>query len=443
MAIVDDQARGTLAAFTCVNTGATVLVRITPLPAPLKFLGKTLLFLVVAAMLLAVIVPRYLDRIYYRGLFSDHFDGERFANPDGKSETGPPGGGSRAGFFWRNLTDDRPPWPTRVAIRAATPAELLPALPPATAPRPATVAEIAATPMRVTWIGHATVLVQTPGLNILTDPIWANNAGPFWLGPKRVAAPGIALADLPRIDLVLISHNHYDHMDLATLDRLWARDHPRIVTSLGNDAILRARGIQAQAADWGRAITVQPRPRVAAGGFAARPVRVHVTRNHHWGSRWFADRNRALWSSFVVTLPGGNLFFAGDTEIGDGRWPAEAARLGPIRLALIPIGAFRFAPGQMANANHIGPIQAAQVHAGLGAATSIPIHWGTFRLSYEGYRTPPALLAATLACTGQTGFAPVQIGRPQDIAPYRPPARPRSPAAVTACLDTPAVRALR
>ncbi len=361
-------------------------------------------------------------------------------------------GGSRAGFFWRNLTDDRPPWPDRVPVRPSRPE-----------PR------VDGQRMVVTWVGHATALVQTNGLNILTDPIWAERASPFtFLGPKRVAEPGISFADLPKIDLVLVSHNHYDHLDLATLKQLWERDQPQIVTGLGNDAILRSLGIgwpptflrtdvppssncpignqrelaNVTAADWGAIVVVQGRCR-------GKPkIDVVVTRNHHWSSRWFADRNRALWSSFVVRLPGGNLFFAGDTGLGDGRWPAEAARLGPVRLALIPIGAFRFAPGQMASGSHIGPIYAAEVHDRLGASTSIPIHWGTFRLSYEAYRTPPELLRATLRCTRQTGFDPVQIGRPVEVPAIaaRPPrpASPRlTPEQLEACLDTPAVRALR
>ena len=300
----------------------------------LKILGKTLLFLVIAVGLAATIIPRFLDRIYHRGPESGHYDGERFFNPDGEDTAAAPTGGSRAGFFWRNLTDDRPPWPDRVPVQPSRPE-----------PR------VQGDRMVVTWVGHATVLVQTNGLNILTDPIWAERASPFsFLGPKRVAEPGIRFADLPKIDLVLVSHNHYDHMDLTTLKRLWGRDRPTIITSLGNDTILRSAGIGAQGIDWGRAITVRGDAR------RPQPVRVHVTRNHHWGSRWFTDRNRALWSSFVVELPGGNLFFAGDTGLGDGRWPAEAARLGPVRRPQNPIGAFRFAPRPMASGTHIGPI---------------------------------------------------------------------------------------
>jgi len=393
----------------------------------LKFTARLLFWVLVAALLATVIVPRFLDRIYYRGPNSGHFDGERFFNPDGDADTRSPGGqsGGRGNFLWRQLTgsDGRPAWPDTVFVVPARPA-----------------ARVMGQRMVATWVGHATVLVQTAGLNILTDPVWADRAGPLGLGPRRVAAPGIRFDDLPRIDLVVVSHNHYDHMDLAALKRLWDRDRPAIVTSLGNDAILRSAGVKATALDWGGRATV-------AGGRAE----VRVVRNHHWGSRWFADRNRALWSAFVMELPGGNLFFAGDTGWGDGRWPAEAAALGPVRLALIPVGAFRFAPGQMSSGSHIGPAEAALVYRRLGASAAIPIHWGTFRLSYEGYDTPPQLLAAALAClpdgaNAARRFRPAGIGRPVEVPPAsggRAGVAPVTRAAMLACLDTPAVRALR
>ncbi len=385
----------------------------------LKIIGATILLLVIALGLAVTIVPRFLDRIYYEGPGSDHFDGAHFFNPDGDADTAaPPTGGSRTAFFWNSMTgrDGRPPWPKSVAIA--------PVAPPA---------RVEGDRMVVTWVGHASLLIQTQGLNILTDPVWSDTAGPLGFGPKRAAPPGIALDALPKIDLVLVSHNHYDHLDKPTLKRLWERDHPRIVTSLGNDSVIGQTGATATALDWGQRLTVRP------------GVDVVVTRNHHWGSRWFTDRNRALWSSFVVTLPGGNLFFAGDTGMGDGKWPAEAAALGPIRLALIPIGAFRFAPGQMASGSHIGPLDAVEVYRRLGAAHAIPIHWGTFRLSFEGYDTPPKMLAAAMRCSGQTGFAPVAIGVPTEVAAYAKPAAvpAMTREALLACLDTPAVRALR
>jgi L-ascorbate metabolism protein UlaG (beta-lactamase superfamily) len=384
-----------------------------------KTFGKITVAIIILFGLAVTIVPRFLDRLYYRGPASNHYDGDRFRNPDGDEDTmRPPTGGSRGNFFFRYLTrsDGRPPWPDHVAV--------VPVAPPA---------RVQGTRMVATWVGHATVLVQTQGLNILTDPVWSDYAGPFGMGPERVAAPGIPFDQLPPIDLVLVSHDHYDHMDLATLKRLWDRDHPRVITSLGNDAVIGNVGVPATALDWGGRVAVRP------------GIEVVVTRNHHWGSRWFADRNRALWSSFTVRLPGGNVFFAGDTGFGDGRWPAEAARYGPIRLALLPIGAFRFIPGQMGIGSHMGPVDAVEAYRRLGAAHAIPIHWGTFRLSFEGYDTPPKLLAAATRCTGQTGFDPAALGTPVTIPPYRAPA-PRPAVtrnALLACLDTPAVRAMR
>ena len=401
-----------------------------------KTIGAALLLLVILLAPLATIVPRFLDRRYYRGPPSDHFDGERFFNPDGDADTaGVPGGGGRLAFIWRQATgnDGRPPWPATVPVTPSKPAS-----------------RVEGEAMVATWIGHATVLVQTQGMNILTDPVYAERAGPFGYGPQRVTRPGVAFDDLPPIDLVLLSHNHYDHLDLATLKRLWQRDRPTIVTPLGNDAILRSAGIEAQAADWGESLPVSPK---AGGG----PFEVTVTRNHHWGSRWFSDRNRALWSSFVVRLPGGNLFFAGDTGWGDGKWPAEAAKLGPVRLALIPIGAFRFVPGQMRSGSHIGPAEAVDVFRELGASTAIPIHWGTFRLSYEARDTPPKLLEAAMRCSGiaderpDKRFAAVAIGRSFVVPPIAPvppplvaPAPPqRSGADLARCLDTPEAGSLR
>lgn len=387
----------------------------------LRLAGKLLLFAVIGLCLALTIVPHFLDAIYYRGPVTSHFDGERFKNTDPNDEIRVVPRRSRGTYLRRWLTgadaDTTPDWPDRVRVT----------------PHPIP-ARVEGDAMIATWVGHATVLVQTQGLNILTDPIWSTRAGPMGVGPARVAPPGIAFDRLPKIDLVLVSHNHYDHMDLTTLRRLWDRDKPLIVSSLGNDAVIGQAGVPARTLDWGGRLTVRP------------GIEVIVNRNHHWSTRWISDRNRALWSSFVVRLPGGNLFFAGDTGAGDLRWADEAARYGAVRLALIPIGAFRFSPGQMGDWSHIGPVDAVEVARRLGASRSIGMHWGTFRLSNEGYFTPPRLLAAAMACTGQGGqFDTVPIGRPTRIASHLSPAG--TPAisrrALLACLDTPHVRAMR
>jgi L-ascorbate metabolism protein UlaG (beta-lactamase superfamily) len=381
-----------------------------------KRVGAGLLWLVVLLCLAIAIVPDFLDARYYRGPVSGHFDGERFFNPDGIDDALAPPGGIGTMLRYVTARDNRPIWPDHVAVT--------PAKPPA---------RVDGGRMLATWVGHATVLVQTNGLNILTDPVWSKSAGPFGIGPTRVAEPGIRFEDLPKIDLVLVSHDHYDHLDLATLKKLWDRDHPLIVTSLGNDSVIGQAGVPARALDWGGQIAVRP------------GVSVVVNRSHHWDSRWFADRNRALWSGFVVRLPGGNLFFAGDTGAGDLKWADQAASNGPIRLALIPIGAFRFTAGQMAAGSHVGPVDAVEMYRRLGAAQAIAIHWGTFRLSYEGWDTPPRLLAAAEACTGQRGFSAVRIGRTMEIPAFAPqPLRPTlARDDLLRCLDTPAVSVLR
>lgn len=406
------------------------------IPRFLRWTGATLLWAVVLLCLAATVVPHFLDRIYYRGPVSAHFDGARFFNPDGEDTFTPSVKTGRARLIWTELFGDptRPAWPGHVAVTPAKPAD-----------RVRDGAWVA------TWVGHATLLLQGDGVNILTDPVWSDTVGPFGIGPRRVAEPGIRFEDLPPIDIVLISHNHYDHMDLDTLARLWRHDRPLIVTSLGNDAILRDRGIPAKALDWGGS-TALAEPDGAQASECALPgiwcttrAIVHVTRNHHWGSRWIADRSRALWSSFVVELPSGNFFFAGDTGLGDGKWPAEAAALGPIRLAAIPIGAFRFEDGQMAAGSHIGPDGAIRVWNGLGRPRAIPVHWGTFRLSREGYWTPPKLLDAMLRCSGEdpSRFAGVGIGVPVAIAPLGAAPPPPDLAALDACEKRGAFDALR
>lgn len=323
------------------------------------------------ALLVAVvlIVPHFLDHRYHEGPPSDHFDGQRFFNPDGGDL---PLSGPNRYFTPRRiirfvLNDGRPLWPDDVPIT--------PSKPPA---------RVEGTGMRVTWIGHATALVQTQGLNIVTDPIWSRYASPVWgIGPERHRAPGVRFEDLPKIDIVLVSHSHFDHMDVPTLRKLWDRDRPLIVTSLGNDAILKKKGIEAVARDWGQSVTIRP------------GIEIFIDRVHHWGTRSVKDRNRMLWSGFTMTLPGGNLYFAGDTGMGDGLWPYEAAEHGPIRLALIPIGSYQ--PREMMAANHLDPAEAVTVFERLGAMYALGIHWGTFQLASDRIDDPPAILRGALA----------------------------------------------
>jgi L-ascorbate metabolism protein UlaG (beta-lactamase superfamily) len=346
----------------------------------LRWLGTVLLFLAVALCFAPTVAPPFLDRIYYRGAATDHFDGARFFNPDAEPQR--PG---RPGGFMNRFasSNERAVWPDHVPVSPTVP------------PR-----RVDGQAMRVTWIGHATVLVQTHGLNILTDPIWSDRASPVsFAGPLRVRAPGVRFEDLPKIDLVLVSHNHYDHMDLPTLRRLWERDRPVIVTSLGNEVIIRRGGAEAVARDWGG--------RVRLGD----DVEVIVERNHHWSSRWFTDRNRALWSAFTVRLPGGNIFFAGDTGWGDGAWVREVAGHGPYRLAIIPIGAYE--PRDFMRTHHVNPEEAMAMFEALRPERAIGIHWGTFQLTFEPIDEPRQRLAALRRARGiaPDRFVAVEAGQ--------------------------------
>ncbi len=323
-------------------------------------MASVLIGLTLVGIVAAFVGLRWADAAKPPSMPSDHFDGQRFFNPGGPDDTVfMPKTGTRIGYVWRHLTktDGRPDWPREV--------EIIPARP---------VARVDGDRMVATWVGHATVLIQTQGLNILTDPVWAKRVGPFGVGVARVAAPGIRIEDLPKIDLILVGHDHYDHLDKGALRTLWTRDRPLIVAGLGNDRHLS--GIDVVTLDWGARVDVRD------------GIAVTATRNHHVSGRGLFDRNRTLWTAFVVTLPGGNLYFAGDTGMGDGQWPYEAAALGPIRYALIPIGAFRFEPGQTGAGDHIGPADAIRVFERSGAARSrIQPKNGAWRISMVMNRT--------------------------------------------------------
>ena len=242
--------------------------------------------------------------------------------------------------------------------------------------------------LRVTFVNHSTVLIQVDSLNILTDPIWSARASPVsWYGPKRHRPPGIRFDDLPPIDLVIISHNHYDHMDVPTLKRLVARFHPRVVTGLGNARYLATQGVpNAEDIDWWQSLAI--RPGVHLTGVPAQ----------HWSARGLNDKWRTLWLGFVVEGPSGATYFAGDTGFGP-FFQAIHDRFPNIRLALLPIAPAR--PRSAMAPRHMSADDAVQAARSLGVSTSMAIHFGTFQQGDDGEDESVAALNAALREAGE------------------------------------------
>jgi L-ascorbate metabolism protein UlaG (beta-lactamase superfamily) len=295
---------------------------------------------------------------------SDHCDGERFFNP-GPSPAG--ARGLRQVLKWR-MEGNRARWPEHVENKAFPP-------PPA---------DIAPGTAAVTFIGHASFLLRLAGLTILTDPVFSERCSPVsWAGPKRVRAPGLALEALPPIDLILLSHNHYDHMDLPSLRRIHARDAPPIITTLGNTKTLAGLG-PVRELDWWD-VTTQG------------DLKITATPARHFARRGFRDMNRTLWAGFMLHGPDGSVLFCGDSGSGP-HWAEIGKRLGPPDLALVPIGAYE--PRWMMAPVHMNPAEAVQAHLDLGAKRSIGMHFGTFQLTDEPMDAPVSGLATAGAAHG-------------------------------------------
>lgn len=260
--------------------------------------------------------------------------------------------------------------------------------------------------LRATWIGHSTVLVQTAGLNILTDPFLSARASPMrWAGPRRVRAPGLQPHSLPPIDIILLSHNHYDHMDLPGLKALSRHHDPHVVTPLGNGRyIRRARtGFEITELGWGDSIT---------RGSAA----ITVVPALHWSKRGLFDANRALWGGFVIETPGGIIYFAGDTGFGNGQIFEDIHRtFGSPRLSLLPIGACE--PRWFMKAQHMNPEEAVAAHLLLRSRRSLAIHHATIQLTDEAIDAPANDLQAALKERGLEpgAFLVPGIGQPVAI----------------------------
>ena len=230
--------------------------------------------------------------------------------------------------------------------------------------------------LHITLVNHSTLLIQVDGLNLLTDPIWSNSTGPFGrIGPSRFRQPGIEFNALPPIDVVFVSHSHYDHMDLPTLKRLHERDQPRFVAGLGNAGNLAKVGIDnVIELDWWQS--------VALNG----SLELIMTPAEHWSKRSVLDTNRTLWGGFVLNKDDeAMVFFAGDTGAGE-HFNHVFERYGAVSVALLPIGAYL--PRWFMQDNHLSPSEALEAAAMLRSDVMIPIHFGTFALGDDGQDQP-------------------------------------------------------
>ena len=263
----------------------------------------------------------------------------------------------------------------------------------------------------VTWIGHATVLAQMGGMNVVTDPMFSQRASPFtWAGPQRLQPPGLSLAQLPRIDVVLVSHNHYDHLDEASVRALNGQvgGPPLFVVPLGLKAWLAGIGIEdAVELDWWQS-------------HRAGPLEIVLTPVQHWSGRHLTDRMQTLWGGFAVLAPDLHLFFAGDTgyskdfsDIRERLAPRQRDR--GFDIALIPVGAYE--PRWFMAPQHVNPEEAVRMHLDLGAKRTLGVHWGTFELSDESLDAPPRALARARHALGvpDSAFFVMAIGETRTL----------------------------
>jgi len=306
----------------------------------------------------AIIIPSLIlffshtfDAPSYKGKVSDHFDGKVFYNKNRSPKT-------LSNFLKWQFGKEKTPWPKWRNISQSKPSYK----------------RVASKELITTVINHSTILIQLDGLNILTDPIWSERTSPVsWTGPKRHHLPAIKIEDLPPIDLVLISHNHYDHLDLPTLKVLNKKFNPLFLVGLGNDILLKQNKIEnVKAMDWDDRVTFNG-------------LEIFFTRVRHWSSRGLHDRFKTLWGGFVVRNNNKSIYFAGDTGYDD-HFKDTYKKYGPFNLALLPIGAYE--PRWFMSASHMNPDDAAMAHRDLGSPFSIGIHYGTFQLTNEGIDTP-------------------------------------------------------
>jgi L-ascorbate metabolism protein UlaG (beta-lactamase superfamily) len=311
---------------------------------------------------------------------SDHYDGKRFYNED-RSVT------VNKNIFevikW-SLTGDKKTWPDWVDDNSI----------------PEFKKSVHEHEVNVTFINHATVFLQFATLNVITDPVFSMRVSPFsWLGPKRHRKPGSELKDLPKIDIVILSHNHYDHLDLTSLQKINEKDHPIFIVPLRNKTLLESVGIEKIVElDWGQSYKTE-------NGFL-----VTLVPMQHWSARGVFDRSEALWGGYVLDSSGFKVLFSGDTGYNT-HFKEIRDEFGPMDVSLLPIGAYE--PRWFMKEQHMNPEEAVRAHQDLQSKLSIAIHFGTFQLSDEGIDDPVRDLLTSLqaAHISQSDFLVLKNGQ--------------------------------
>lgn len=318
----------------------------------------------------------------YEGPESDHFNGKIFFDPQGFQLK------TFGQFLKWQLGESKTPWPVWVENKT----------------RPEILKDIDRGRANVVFVNHATVLIQLPGINILTDPVWSDRVSPVsWAGPKRVRSPGLLFENLPKIDIVMISHNHYDHLDLPTLVRLKESHDPRFFVPLGDDAILKSVGIsKVTSMDWWQEVDLGP------------SLKLNFTPAKHWSGRGFYDRNASLWGAYLIRNSGHNIYFAGDTGMGS-HFAAVQKQFGDIDVAFLPIGAYE--PRWFMRDSHMNPEDAVLAHQALKAKLSVAIHFGTWQLTNEGMDAPRLGLDVALLSAGisKDQFVALETGQSMGV----------------------------
>jgi len=317
-----------------------------------------------SALIVAVsflIIGMLISAPTHSGPVSDHFDGKKFINPGNAKAKG------LSDVFQWMMQRKQGPWiEKKESAYGAKPESLV------------------THGVKITFVNHSTFLIQIDGINFLTDPVWSERTSPFsFAGPKRMKQPGIRFEDLPKIDYVILSHNHYDHLDINTLKNIYRTHQPKIITPLGVKSFLDNNQITSAAdLDWWQEVSISD------------SLSIQSVPAQHFSGRGISDRDATLWCGYVIKNHQGNIYFAGDTGYNEFTFKEIGKRCAPISVALIPIGAFK--PAWFMSPIHCSPAQAVQIHFDVNALQSIATHFGTFPLADDGEDEPTTELTQAM-----------------------------------------------